>query len=100
MTYSLNQKRNILINFGLPNRRSEFTIVISDIKYFLYRTNLFFPYVLGSKSLLRCSYVGGCVMSDVKVVGIFVIYAKSGTSGMCRGILTPTVDMIRFNIRL
>ena len=38
-------------------------------------------------------------MSDVEVVEIFVIYAISGTSGMCRGTLIPTVFRIFFYMR-
>ena len=68
MTSSSNQKRNLWNNFVLPNWQFEFTIVLSDIKYFLYGTHFFFPSFLGSKCLWRCSYVGGCVMSDVEVV--------------------------------
>ena len=37
-------------------------------------------------------------MSDVEVVEIFVIYAISGTSGMCRGTLTSEVARICFNM--
>ena len=91
MTSSSNQKRNILINLVLPNWQVELTIVISDIKYFLYGTNSLFPYFLGSKFILRFSYIGVFCMPDVEVVEMFIRYWISETSGMWRGTLTMTV---------
>ena len=99
MTYSSNQKRNIGINFGLPKWRFEFTIVISDIKYFLYGVFLLFTSFSVSKFLWRRSYVGGCVMLDVKVVEMFVRYAISVASGIFWGTLTPTEGRIYFNMK-
>ena len=60
---------------------------------------MLFPSFSGSKCLWRCSYVGGCVISDVEVVEMFVRDAISVTSGICQGTLTLTLASIFFNMR-
>ena len=99
MTSYSNQKRNIWINLDLPDWRFEITLVISYIKYLFYGTNSFFPSFLGSRCLWRCSNIGGCGMSDIEPVEMFVRDGISGTSGMWRGTLTLAVAMICFNMR-
>ena len=57
MKSSSNQKRNIWIHLGIPDWLFDITLVVSDIKYFLYGTNSLFTSFLCSKCLLLWTFV-------------------------------------------